>query len=51
MNSVRSLVVEEQVFDWLLERANVTEKKVSFDEVMKSSKAATENLEEDTSNE
>lgn len=51
MNSVRSLVVEEQVMDWLLERANVTEKKVSFDEVMKSSKAATENLEEETSNE
>lgn len=49
INSVRSLVVEEQVIDWLLERANVTDKKVTFDEVMKSSKAATETLEEETS--
>jgi trigger factor len=50
MNSVSSLVVEEQVIDWLLERANVTEKKVTFDEVMKSGKAATETSEEETSN-
>lgn len=50
MNSVRSLVVEEQVIDWLLERANVTEKQVSFDEVMKTGKAATEISEEETSN-
>jgi trigger factor len=49
MNSVRSLVVEEQVIGWLLERANVTEKKVTFDEVMKSGKAATETSEEETS--
>jgi trigger factor len=50
MNSVHSLVVEEQVIDWLLERANITEKQVTFDEVMKPGKAATETSEEKTSN-
>ncbi|MCP5420686.1 MAG: trigger factor [Gammaproteobacteria bacterium] len=39
MESVRAVAMEEQVVDWLLERAVVTEKVSSFDEIMKPSQA------------
>ena len=34
MEQVQALALEEQVVDWLLERAQVTEKPMTFDEVM-----------------
>lgn len=34
MGNVRALALEEQVVDWLLERAQVTEKKSNFSEIM-----------------
>ena len=40
MDSVQGLVLEEQVVDWLLERAQVSDKPASFDEVMKPNQAA-----------
>lgn len=35
LNEIQSLVVENQVVDWVLERARVTEERRSFDEIMK----------------
>jgi trigger factor len=35
MESIRTLALEDQVVDWLLERAEVTDKPSSFDEIMK----------------
>ncbi len=35
MESIRTLVLEDQVVDWLLERAEVIDKPSSFDEIMK----------------
>lgn len=38
MDSINMLVMEDQVVDWLLQRADVVEKQSSFDEVMKPQK-------------
>ena len=35
MESIRNLVLEDQVVDWLLERAEISDKPGSFDDVMK----------------
>ena len=34
LQGVQAMVVEDRVVDWILERANVTEKQTNFDEVM-----------------
>ncbi len=34
MNSINMLVMEDQVVDWLLSRADVVDKQSSFDEIM-----------------
>ncbi|HYQ90947.1 MAG TPA: hypothetical protein VES89_02420, partial [Candidatus Competibacteraceae bacterium] len=34
MDSIRAVVLEEQVVDWLLERAQITEKPSHFEEIM-----------------
>lgn len=34
LQGVQAMVVEDRVVDWILERASVTEKQTSFDEVM-----------------
>jgi len=39
MSQVETAVMEEQVVDWLLERANITEKPVKFSELMNPEKA------------
>ncbi|HXH04101.1 MAG TPA: trigger factor [Candidatus Competibacteraceae bacterium] len=39
LESIRGLALEEQVVDWLLERAQVSDKPSSFDEIMKPNKA------------
>jgi trigger factor len=43
LDNVRALVVEEQVVDWLLERAQITEKQLTFTEIMTPSDSAAEN--------
>jgi trigger factor len=40
LDSIRALVIEEQVVDWLLERAQVTEKASTFAEIMTPDKSA-----------
>jgi FKBP-type peptidyl-prolyl cis-trans isomerase (trigger factor) len=35
MGQVQNLVMEEQVVDWLLEQASVSEKQTTFKELMK----------------
>ncbi|CDH44380.1 MAG: trigger factor [Candidatus Competibacteraceae bacterium] len=40
LDSIRALVIEEQVVDWLLERAQVTEKTSTFAEIMTPNKAS-----------
>ncbi len=34
MGSIRAMALEEQVVDWLLERAQITDKPISFEEIM-----------------
>lgn len=43
MDSIRNAVIEDQVVDWLLERAEVTEKASSFDAIMRPSGVQAEN--------
>ena len=43
LDSIRALVIEEQVVDWLLERAQVTEKTSTFAEIMTPNRASTLN--------
>jgi trigger factor len=40
MNEVRSVVLEEQVVDTVLSKANVTDKSVSYEEAVKPVEAA-----------
>jgi trigger factor len=35
MNNLRNRVLEDQVIDWIVDRAKVTEEKLTFDQVMK----------------
>jgi trigger factor len=34
MQGIRTLVLENQVIDWLTERANIIDKQLSFDQIM-----------------
>lgn len=43
MDSIRNAVIEDQMVDWLLERAEVTEKPSSFDEIMRPGSTQAEN--------
>lgn len=40
MNEIENYALEEQVVDWVLSQASITEKKSSFDEIMNPNKAA-----------
>ncbi len=40
LDSIRALVIEEQVVDWLLDRAQVTEKTSTFTEIMTPDKSS-----------
>lgn len=49
LDNVRALVLEDQIVDWLLERAQVTEKASTFAEIMTPAKQPAEPVEQESS--
>ena len=49
MEGIRALVIEDQMVEWLLERAQVSEKPSTFAEIMKPSRSPAEAMDRQSS--
>lgn len=49
LDNVRALVLEDQVVDWLLERAQITEKASTFNEIMRPEKPSVQSAQQELS--